>query len=197
VPKSTLICLWWLKNQNFKLLFDNLSLKLKIGIIKILIYMAIKVNTTEIFLRIKSTEIHLDSKVFHASLFLLSKLNIISILNNNDDWNEKDEYIIKYSDKENGLRTVYDDCWINLPNKKILKLIKFTANDKESTFEAINKYLFMNKGLKKDAKKIKPIVYDENYFEGNIEDTWLEILIRFDLIEFLNVKHMDIYYKFQ
>jgi hypothetical protein len=44
MSKKTIICLWWLKDKNFKILIGTLSVKLRIGILKILIFMAIKLD---------------------------------------------------------------------------------------------------------------------------------------------------------
>lgn len=47
MSKKTIICLWWLKDKNFKILIGTLSVKLRIGILKILIFMAIKLDCKE------------------------------------------------------------------------------------------------------------------------------------------------------
>ena len=57
MSKKTIICLWWLKDKNFKILIGTLSVKLRIGILKILIFMAIKLDCKESILKISSKEL--------------------------------------------------------------------------------------------------------------------------------------------
>ncbi len=82
MSKKTIICLWWLKDKNFKILIGTLSVKLRIGILKILIFMAIKLDCKESILKISSKELLLDIKVIAASVHLLSNINMVTLVHN-------------------------------------------------------------------------------------------------------------------
>ncbi|MCT9976770.1 hypothetical protein M2R48_00270 [Acinetobacter sp. I-MWF] len=196
MPKSTSICLWWLKSHNFKLVIGGLNLKLKIGVIKILTFMAINLNDPEKVLTIKSNELSLNPKIIADSLFWLCKVKVIIILNDND-WHEKDEYVVKYANQEKELRKLYDDCWVVLPNLKVLTFLKRTPNDQVITFEAISNYLLKIKGFKRDIVNLRHIIYDEDYLTGVFKKTWREVLVKFDLVEFLEIHYSDIYENFK
>ncbi|MBJ9947578.1 hypothetical protein I5729_00390 [Acinetobacter bereziniae] len=191
MPRSTSICLWWLKSHNFKLIIEGLNLNVKIGVIKILTFMAIKLNDPEKIITITSCELELSSDVISSSLFWLCKVKVIMILNN--DWYEKNEYVIKYTNQEKELRNLYDDCWVVLPNIKILRFLKKTPNDQLITFEAISNYLLKTKGFKREVANLVQIIYDEDYLRGVFKGTWRELLVSFNLVEFLDIDYVNIY----
>lgn len=185
MPKNTLICFWWLKSQNFKIIVECLSLDLKICVIKILVLMAIKLNNTESILKISSNELYFDAKVIDASLYWLSKIKVIVIIDE-DRLIEREHYWIKYSDHEQDLRDLYCDCWVVFPNKKVLKFLKETPNDQCITYEALNNYLRLLKGVKKNTGNTKTIYFDEEFLNGHFKGTWREVLVQYELIEFWN-----------
>lgn len=186
--KTTLVCLWWLKSQHFKIIIECLNLELKIGVLKILMLMAIRLRNTESVLKISTNELFLDSDVIVASLYWLSKIKVI-VLMNEADLVERKQYLIRYSQQEQELRNAYDDCWVELPNQKVLNMLKTTANNQNITYEALSNYLMLIKGVKKNTKKIKPIYFDEDFVNGCFRGTWREILVRNELIEFWGGHH--------
>lgn len=185
MPETTLICLWWLNRQNFKIITESLSLKLKIGVLKILVLMAVKLKNTERILKISPHELSLDSEVILDSLKWLSKLNIIVIVNS-VDLGERKEYLIEYIYNEQMLSVFYHDCWVELPNHKVLNFLKKTPNDKYVTYESLFNYLMLIKGLKKNTDKTKQIYFDEDFLNGHYKGTWREVLLKYKLIEFFN-----------
>lgn len=193
MPKSTSICLWWLKKQNFKLIIEGLDLKIKIGVIKILILISIKLNDPNEVILISTNELALDPDVISTSLYWLCKMKVIMVLNDNN-LNDKEEcYVIKYTNQEAELRRLYDDCWVDLPNQKVLNFLKRTRNDQILTFEAISNYLHKIKGFKRDNVNLKNILFDEDYLRGTFKGTWREVLVKFDLVEFLEIDYVVIY----
>lgn len=192
MSKKTIICLWWLKEKNFKIIVENLSLKLKIGVLKILILMSIRLNGNENLLKIRSQDLLLDSKVIVASLYWLSSIKVVTLIDA-DNLFDKQEYLVKYSFQENELRKLYEDCWVELPTQKILNFIKKSPSSQKLTYEAICNYLMMVKGNKMNSLNLKRLYYDEEYMNGNYIGTWRELLIKYDLVEFLDVSYVDIY----
>lgn len=132
MSKKTIICLWWLRDKHFKILIGTLSLKLKIGVLKILILMAIRLDSKDGILKISSKELLLDSKVIVASLYWLSKINMVTLVEGDGAFN-KVEHFVKYSCQEESLRELYQDCWVELPNYKVLNFIRNTPNDQSMT----------------------------------------------------------------
>ena len=61
------------------------------------------------------------------------------------------------------------------------------------TYEAISNYLMMIKGSKKNSSNLKQLIYDEEYQQGSYKGTWRELLIKYDLVEFLEVNYVGIY----
>lgn len=191
MSKKTIICLWWLKEKNFKILTGTLSLKLRIGVLKILILMAIKLDSSEDILKISVKNIFLDKKVIDQALYWLASLNMIEIVKFNDEMNGKD-YWVKYSLQEESLRYLYENCWVQLPKYKILKFIRQTPNDQNITYEAISNYLIIIKGPKEQKNHLIPLIYDEEYLNGNFKDSWRELLVKYGLVEFLDLINLKI-----
>lgn len=192
MSKKTIICLWWLKEKNFRILTGTLSLKLKIGVLKILILMAIRLDSKEGVLKISSKELLLDTKVIIASLYWLSNIQMVTLVESKVD-KDNIEHFVKYSFQEESLRELYQDCWVELPNHKLLKFIRNIPNDQIMTYEAISNYLMMIKGSKKNSSNLKQLIYDEEYQQGSYKGTWRELLIKYDLVEFLEVNYVGIY----
>ncbi|WP_336950879.1 hypothetical protein [Acinetobacter sp. AS167] len=192
MSKKTIICLWWLKDKNFKILIGNLSLKLRIGILKILILMAVKLDCKESILKISSKELLLDIKVIVASLNWLSNIKMITLVGVKGEA-DNIQHLVKYSFQEETLRELYQDCWVELPNYKILKFIRKTNNNQSITYEAIINYLMMIKGPKKHSNHLEQLIYDEEYLKGNYKGTWRELLVKYGLVEFLEVYYVEIY----
>lgn len=192
MPKLTLICLWWLKDSNFKIVIEGLSLRLKIGVIKILILIAIKSSRNNENILISLKEVSLEEDAMIATLFWLSKIKIIKFDGELNLMN-MDKYLIFYSDQEKYLREIYEDCWVELPTQKILNFIKRTPSNEQLTYDAISNYLMMTKGYKMDNFKLKKLFYDEEYLKGNYIGTWRELLVKYQLVEFLDVGYVGIY----
>ncbi|WP_327857416.1 hypothetical protein [Acinetobacter guillouiae] len=190
--KMKTICLWWLKEKNFKILVGSLSLKIKIGVLKILILMAIKLKGTENILKISSKDVSLNSKIILSSLCWLSEVKIITLIDK-DNLIEKSEYLVKYCFQEEELKNLYDEYWVELPIQKVLNFIKKTPSDQKIIFDAIINYLMIIKSCKNKNPKLKQIFFDEEYLKGNNKGTWRELLVRYDLIEFLEVGYVEIY----
>jgi len=161
--KTTLVCLWWLKSERFKVIIECLNLKLKIAVLKILMLMAIRLRNTENVLKISHNELFLDSNVIADSLYWLSKIKVIELMNE-EDLVKRKHYLIRYSEQE--LQNSYDDCWVELPNQKVIKLLETTANNQKITYEALSNYLMLIKGVKKNTPKIKPLYFDEDFING-------------------------------
>ncbi len=153
MSKKTIICLWWLKDKNFKILIGTLSVKLRIGILKILIFMAIKLDCKESILKISSKELLLDIKVIAASVHLLSNINMVTLVDVKGD-EDNIEHLVKYSFQEETFRALYQDCWVELPNYKFLKFIRKTNNNQLITYESIINYLMIIKGPKEVDQEI-------------------------------------------
>lgn len=98
--------------------------------------MAVKLKNTERVLKISPHELSLDSEVTLDSLKWLSKLNIILIVNS-VNLGERREYLIEYIYNEQMLSVFYNDCWVELPNHKILNFLKKMPNDKYITYESL------------------------------------------------------------
>lgn len=192
MSKKTIICLWWIKDSNFKIIIEGLSLRLKIGVLKILILIAIKSSGNNESILISLKEVSLEEDVMIATLFWLSKIKIIKFDGELDLMNI-DKYLIFYSDHEKYLRETYEDCWVELPTQNILNLIKSTSSNEQLTYDAIINYLMMTKGYKIDNFKLKKLFYDEEYLKGNYIGTWRELLVKYDLVEFLDVGYVEIY----
>ena len=62
-----------------------------------------------------------------------------------------------------------------------------------TAYEAISNYLMMIKGPKKNSPKLMQLIYDEEYQQGNYKGTWRELLVKYDLVEFLEVNYVGIY----
>ena len=187
MPKTKLICFWWLKSHNLKIIVENLSINLKIGVIKILILMAIKSNDIYNELQVSSKELSLDVKTMAMSLCWLSKNKVI-VLIDEEIFNSDGLYSVKYTDQEQELRDLYDEYWVELPNQKILEVLKRTPNDECVTFETLINYLLLIKGLKKEKVKYKLLYFDEEFIEGFCKGTWREVLVKYKLVEFWEYK---------
>ena len=190
--KKIIICLWWLKEKNFRILTGTLSLKLKIGVLKILILMAVRLDSKEDVLKISSKELLLDTNVIIASLYWLSNIQMVTLVDMKVDV-DNIEHLVKFSSQEESLRELYPDCWVELPKQKVLNFIRKTPNNQNITYEAISKYLMVIKGPKKNSHNLKQLIYDEEYQKGIYEGTWRELLVIYGLVEFLEVDYVGIY----
>lgn len=187
ISKYTHVCFWWLNDQEFKIVVENLSLKLKIGVLKILILIAILKKGQLGELKISSEQLAyqtgLTTDIIIASLYWLSKLNVIMV---------KDEahltsqvaYTIHYSEHEQRLRDKYSGCWVNLKSRHVLKLVKSTLNDQEITYEAMKNYLYLIKSNKESEGGYQHLYFDEELCNGHFKGTWRELLVDEKLIEF-------------
>lgn len=184
--------MWWLKEKNFRIVVENLSLKLKIGVLKILIFISIRLKGNDSLLKISSKDLFLDSNVIIASLNWLSKIKVITLIDA-DNLFDKKEYFVKYCFQENELRKLYEDCWVEFPTQKVLNFMKKTPSNQNLTYEAISNYLMMIKGRKMNSLNLKQLIYDEEYMKGNYIGTWRELLVKYDLVEFLDLSYVDIY----
>lgn len=187
--KTTLTCFWWLRSQNFKIIVESLSVKLKIGVLKVLMLMAIKLKNSYSVLKISSNELSLDPKVIAGTLYWLSKIKVI-VLINDGNLISSEEYLIKYSSQEIELRNLYDDCWVELPNRKILQILKNSPNDQILTYDALKNYLMLLKGYRENKCKAKPIYFDEELLNGHFKGTWREVLVHYELIEFWGLNNL-------
>jgi len=99
---------------------------------------------------------------------------------------ERDYYLVKYLYNDQ-MFDIFNDCWAELSNQKIIKFLKGTSNNQNMTYEALINYLMLVKGIKVRTGGIKPIYFDEEILKGNFKGTWKEILIKYKLVEYLTL----------
>ncbi|KAF1027418.1 MAG: hypothetical protein GAK29_00663 [Acinetobacter bereziniae] len=191
MPKTTLICLWCLRKKNYNIITEGLNINLKNAVIKILIFISIEIKNSNKVLRIMPNELSMDFEIISASIEWLCKSEIIVKINKENF--ETEGYLIRYTDQEKELRLLYQDCWVELPNQKIMSFIKKTPNDQDITFEAISRYLKMIQSYEFKIQKYKQLIFDEGYVAGHFHGTWRELLVQYDLVEFLDIGYLDVF----